>query len=118
MSRALTVHRVAKTAVFAPIWNSAPMPPMAVYNLSHARSRELYDLTMLQVRRVHYDGLKGRQLISAGRLLRTRFAWMARYRPLLTESELTKFVIPARNLGPLRIRRQSNSLAKVWKCTV
>ena len=52
---------------------------MAVHSLGHARSRELYDLTMLEVRRVLYDDLKGRQPIPAGRLLGTRFAWMARY---------------------------------------
>jgi hypothetical protein len=73
---------------------------MAVHNLSHDRSRELYDLTMLEVRRVLYDDLKNRQPILAGRLLGTRCAWMIRYRPLLTESEFTKFVILARNLSP------------------
>jgi hypothetical protein len=73
---------------------------MSVHNVSHGRSRELYDLTMLEVRRVLYDDLKGRQPISAGRLLGTRFAWMACYRPLLSESEFTKFVILARNLSP------------------
>jgi hypothetical protein len=30
---------------------------MAVYNLSHERSRELYDLTVLEVRRVVYNDL-------------------------------------------------------------
>jgi len=33
-----------------------------------------------------------RRSILAGRLLGTRCAWMARYRPLLTESKFTKFV--------------------------
>jgi hypothetical protein len=73
---------------------------MAVYNLSHERTRELYDLTMLEVRRVLYDDLKRREPIIVGRLLGTRCAWMARYEPLLTESEFTKFVILTRNLGP------------------
>ena len=45
---------------------------MGVYNLSHERSRELYDLTMLEVRRVVYDNLPPRQPIVAGRLLGTR----------------------------------------------
>ena len=45
---------------------------MGVYNLSHERSRELYDLTMLEVRRVVYDNLSPRQPIVAGRLLGTR----------------------------------------------
>jgi hypothetical protein len=49
---------------------------MAVYNLSHGRSRELYDLTILEVRRVLYDDIARRQKIVPGRLLGTRFAWM------------------------------------------
>ena len=49
---------------------------MVVYRLSHARSRELYDLTMLEVRRVLYADVKRRQKIIAGRLLGTRCAWM------------------------------------------
>jgi hypothetical protein len=73
---------------------------MAVHNVGHGRSRELYDLTMLEVRRILYDDLKRWQPIVAGRLLGTRCAWMARYRSLLTESEFTKFVILARNLSP------------------
>jgi hypothetical protein len=73
---------------------------MVVYNLSHSRSRELYDLTMLEVRRVLYNDLNPQAPIIAGRLLGTRCAWMARYKPLLTESEFTKFVILMRNLAP------------------
>lgn len=73
---------------------------ISVYNLSHARSRELYDLTMLEVRRVLYCELKSRPPIIAGRLIGTRLAWMARYRPLLSESEFTKFVILMRDLAP------------------
>src|SRR5262249_42368408 len=73
---------------------------MTVYGLSHSRSRELYDLTMLETRRVLYDDLKGRQPIPAGRLLGSRCAWMVRFAPLLTVGEFTKLVILARNLGP------------------
>jgi hypothetical protein len=73
---------------------------MAVHGLGHSRSRELYDLTMLEVRRVLYDDLKRREPMIAGRLLGTRCGWMARYRPLLTDSEFTKFVILVRNLSP------------------
>jgi hypothetical protein len=36
----------------------------------------------------------------AGRLLGTRCAWMARYAPLLTPEEFTKFVILMRDLAP------------------
>jgi hypothetical protein len=52
---------------------------MAVYGVSHDRSRELYDLTILELRRVLYDDVKRRQpTIIAGRLLGTRLAWMTR----------------------------------------
>jgi hypothetical protein len=67
---------------------------MNVYQMSHARSRELYDLTMLEVRRALYDDVKRREPIVPGRLLGTRSAWMARYSPLLTESEFTRFFRP------------------------
>jgi hypothetical protein len=93
---------------------------MAVYNLSHSHSRELYDLTMLEVRRVTYDDLPPRQPIAAGRLVGTRGAWMIRYRPLLNDSEFTKFVVLVRDLGPfvvvlidpdIRSRRQDRNPA-------
>jgi hypothetical protein len=74
---------------------------MAVYQLNHSRSRELYDLTMLEVRRVLYPELKGRRPpIAPGRLLGTRLAWMARYRPLMNAREFTKFVVLMRDLSP------------------
>jgi hypothetical protein len=49
---------------------------MAVYGLTHSRSRELYDLSILEVRRVLYDALPARQPIAAGRLVGTRAQWM------------------------------------------
>jgi hypothetical protein len=73
---------------------------MGVYSLSHARSRELYDLTMLEVRRVLYDDVKRRAPVIAGRLIGTRLAWMARCRPLLSQDEFTKFVVLMRDLSP------------------
>ena len=73
---------------------------MGVYQLSHARSRELYDLTMLEVRRALYDDVKRREQIIAGRLVGTRAAWMTRYRPLLTANEFTKFVVLMKDLAP------------------
>jgi hypothetical protein len=68
--------------------------------LSHARSRELYDLTMLEVRRVLYDSRTPRQEIVAGRLFGTRLAWMARYAPLMSAAEFTKFATLMRDLAP------------------
>jgi hypothetical protein len=73
---------------------------MSVFQLSHARTRELHDLTALEVRRALYDDLKPRDQVVAARLLGTRCAWMARYSPLLTESEFTRFYILMKNLAP------------------
>jgi hypothetical protein len=75
---------------------------MVIYPaLSHARSRELYDLTMLEVRRVLYDTVAHRrQPIAAGRLFGTRLAWMARYAPLMSSVEFTKFAVLMRDLAP------------------
>ena len=67
--------------------------------MNHSRSRELYDMTMLEVRRVMYDDLFARQPIPAGRLLGTRCGWLARYQPLLTPEESTKFVTLMKNLS-------------------
>jgi hypothetical protein len=41
---------------------------MAVYGLNHDRSRELYDLTILELRRILYDNLSPRPQIAPGRL--------------------------------------------------
>ena len=71
-----------------------------VYGVGHLRSRELYDLTMLEVRRVLYDDLPQRPQIFPGRLHGTRLAWMSRYAPLLSQDEFTKFVTLMRNLSP------------------
>ena len=70
------------------------------YGISHARSRELYDLTMAEARRVLYDELKDRRTIFPGRLLGTRCAWMTAYAPLLSRDEFTKFAIIMRGLAP------------------
>ena len=73
---------------------------MQVYGIRHERSRELYDLTVLEVRRVLYDDLPPKQPIAAGRLLGTRCAWMTRYAHLLNAVEFTKFVTLTKNLSP------------------
>jgi hypothetical protein len=62
---------------------------MNVFSLSHARSRELYDLTMLEVRRVLYGDIPQRPQIVPARLHGTRLAWLARYAPLLDADEFT-----------------------------
>jgi hypothetical protein len=76
---------------------------MAVHSLNHTRSRELYDLTVLEVRRVLYDDLPPKQPIAAGRLVGTRGAWMTRYAHLMNAHEFTKFVTLTKNLSPFVI---------------
>jgi hypothetical protein len=73
---------------------------MGVFQLTHARSRELHDLCMLETRRILFDVLPPRQPIIAGRLLGTRSGWMARYVPLLSESEFTRFYTLMLGLAP------------------
>jgi hypothetical protein len=73
---------------------------MGVFQLSHVRSRELFDLTMLEVRRALYGDVKRHEQIAPGRLLGTRAHWMAEYSPLLSAEEFTKFVVLMRNLAP------------------
>jgi hypothetical protein len=73
---------------------------VAIYGLSHSRSREIFDLTMLELRRLLYDDLKRRSPIVPGQLYGTRSAWMARYQPLLSPAEFTKFVVLMRDLAP------------------
>jgi hypothetical protein len=73
---------------------------MGVFQQNHTRSRELYDLTMLEVRRLLYDDVNRRPQIAPGRLIGTRSAWMTRYAPLLSADEFTKFVVLMRDLAP------------------
>jgi hypothetical protein len=72
---------------------------MVFYGLSHARSRELYDLTMLEVRRGLYD-LKRHQTIDPGQLIGTRCVWMVRYADLMSSTEFTRFFTLMRDLAP------------------
>jgi hypothetical protein len=71
-----------------------------IYGVGHSRSRELYDLTMLEVRRVLYHDLPPWQPIIAHCLHGTRLVWMTRYAPLMSQDEFTKFVTLMRDLSP------------------
>jgi hypothetical protein len=75
---------------------------MSVHQLSHDRARELYDLTMLEVRRILYDdGAKRRSPVIPGQLNETKLAWLTRYAPLMSVPvEFTKFVVLMRDLAP------------------
>jgi len=74
---------------------------IGAFNLTHSRSRELFDLTMLEVRRTLYDHVKPRrEQIIPGRLYGTRCAWMTGFSELLSPAEFTKFVVLLKNLAP------------------
>jgi hypothetical protein len=68
--------------------------------VNHSRSRELYDKTMLEVRRVLYPDLPPRQLIVPGQLLGARYMWMVRHADLMNSYEFTKFVTLTKDLAP------------------
>jgi hypothetical protein len=76
---------------------------MSVHNLGHDRSRELYDLTMLEVRRVLFDDLPPRRPIAPQQLRGTRCGWLARYAHLIDAGELTKVVTLVHDLSPFVI---------------
>ena len=73
---------------------------MSVYRLSHPRSRELHDLSALEVRRALYDDLCRTEQVIAMRLLGTRSSWMVDYCALMSRLEFTKFYFLMRSLAP------------------
>jgi len=73
---------------------------IGVFGLTHERSREIFDLTMLEVRRNLYSDILRTRTIQPGQLFGTRAAWMTRYAELLNSAEFTKFVTLMRDLAP------------------
>jgi hypothetical protein len=73
---------------------------ITVYGLRHNRSRELYDLCLLECRRAMYDILPPRPTIAPVQLHGTRAHWMGRYAHLLDPAEFTKFVTLTKGLNP------------------
>jgi hypothetical protein len=73
---------------------------MLAFGLSHDRSRELYDLTLLEIRRLMYDDLPPRKPVHPNQLLGTRARWMMHLAPLMSPQEFAKFVWLARDLSP------------------
>ena len=73
---------------------------MTVFGLTHSRSRELYDLSILATRLALYSHLPPRPLIAPGQLIGSRSGWMARFKPLLDDQEFSKFVRLTWGLSP------------------
>jgi sigma-70-like protein len=72
---------------------------MAVYGLSHSRSRELHDLTLLECRRILYDDLPPRPPVVPARLVGTHAQWMTRYAHLMDAAEFSKFFALTKGLS-------------------
>jgi hypothetical protein len=73
---------------------------MVVHGLSHARSRELYDLVLLSIRRLLYDDVPRREQVILGKLLGTRESWMTNYQSLMTANEFSRFFYLMAGLAP------------------
>jgi hypothetical protein len=71
---------------------------MKVYGISHKRSRELYDLTLLEIRRALWEEKK-HDPIDKECLHGTKGVPLLRYTNFLTEAEFTKLVILLKNLA-------------------
>ena len=72
---------------------------MKVFNLTHRRSRQLYDLTMLEIRR-QLIGERRLPLITPDLLRGTRSEALARYSRFLTEPDFSRLAILLRELAP------------------
>jgi DNA-directed RNA polymerase specialized sigma24 family protein len=72
---------------------------MKVYGLSHRRSRQLYDLTLLEIRRALWDETR-HEVITRKELRGTKGLPLIRYTNFLTASEFTKFAALMRDLAP------------------
>jgi hypothetical protein len=72
---------------------------MKVYGLTHRRSRQLYDLTLLEIRRALWEETKHAS-VSRERLCGTKGLPLARYWNFLSPVEFTKFCCLMRDLAP------------------
>ena len=72
---------------------------MKVYNLSHARSRQLHDLTLLGIRR---ELIKERRLkpIRPLDIIHSKSAALEKFAPLLNGEEFTRLCVLLRDLAP------------------
>ena len=72
---------------------------MRVFGLTHERSRRLYDLTLLEIRRVLYSE-SNHPSVNHTQLGRSKSARLLRYSNFLTGEEFKKFVALMRDLAP------------------
>jgi hypothetical protein len=72
---------------------------MQVFSITHARSRQLHDLTMLEVRR-QLIGEKRLPLITPDLLRGTKIQAINRYAKFLSENDFSKLAVLLRDLAP------------------
>jgi hypothetical protein len=72
---------------------------MKVFELSHRRSRQLYDLTLLEIRRALWDQTT-HVPVTRGELKGTKGLPLTRYSNFLTRAEFSKFVLLMKDLAP------------------
>lgn len=73
---------------------------MKVYGLSHQRSRQLYDLILLEIRRALWDQTK-HEPVTPAQLRGTKGLPLIRYTNFLTKAEFSKFAALMKDLAPL-----------------
>ena len=92
---------------------------MLVYGLSHRRSRQLFDLTLLEVRRAVWSETK-HPCITLGELRGTKQMPLSRYHNFLSPSEFSKFALLMKDLAPslvLLVRPQNATKIKAGEWT-
>ena len=72
---------------------------MKVYGLTNRRSRQLYDLTLLEIRRLLYTETK-HSPVPRARLARSKSAWLVRYTNFCTAEEFAKLITLMHGLPP------------------
>ena len=83
-----------------------------VYNISPDRSRKLYDITLLSVRRLLVGERKLRP-VGIGELSGTKAKALIRYRSRLSEADFARLVYLMKNLAPSIIESGEFTLADV-----
>src|SRR5260221_155254 len=78
---------------------------MKVFGLDHRRARDLYDLTMLEIRRATYDQVGHPKEIRPGDLVHTKARSLIPYARYFSEDDFTRLCILLRDLAPTLILR-------------
>jgi hypothetical protein len=75
---------------------------MRVFNLTHARSRQLHDLTLLEIRR-EVIGERRLKPIRIADICHSKIAALEKFAPLLSPAEFSKLCVLLRDLAPATV---------------